>query len=214
MIKAVLFDMDGVLVDSEQYISQAGVEMFKEKGYDVKPEDFTPFTGMGENRFLGGVAEKYGIPFDVEKDKARAYAIYGELVKGKLEALEGVHEFILKCRGKNLKMAVATSADEVKMKINLRETGLKEDSFDALVNGLDVEKRKPDPAIYLKAAKLVGVEPSACLVVEDAVSGVKSAKAAGCRCLALTTSFSADELDGADWIASNLGTAPEECLNW
>ena len=214
MIKAVLFDMDGVLVDSEQFIRRAGMEMFEEKGYEVKAEDFTPFTGMGENRFLGGVAEKYNIPFDVEKDKARAYAIYDELVKGNLEALTGVHAFIHKCREKNLKIAVATSADEVKMKINLRETGLKEVIFDALVNGLEVDKRKPDPAIYLKAAKRVGVEPSACLVVEDAVSGVKSAKAAGCRCLALTTSFSADELADADWIASNLSAASEECLNW
>ncbi|HYW96565.1 MAG TPA: HAD-IA family hydrolase [Bacteroidales bacterium] len=214
MIKAVLFDMDGVLVDSEKFINQAGVELFREKGYDVKPEDFTPFTGMGENRYLGGVAEKYNIPFDVKKDKARAYQIYGELVKGKLEALDGVHEFIDKCKKKNLRMAVATSADEVKMKINLRETGLKEDAFDALVNGLDVENRKPDPEIYLKAAKMIGVDPSSCLVVEDAVSGVKAAKAAGCNCLALTTSFSKNELDGADWFAETLASAPDECLNW
>ncbi len=159
MIRAVLFDMDGVLVDSEKFINQAGVKLFKEKGYDVKPEDFTPFTGMGENRYLGGVAEKYGIPFDVEKDKARAYEIYGELVRGKLEPLEGAREFIGHCRDIGLKMAVATSADEVKLKINLRETGLDEKMFGALLNGLEVENRKPDPEIYLKAAKKLGVEP-------------------------------------------------------
>ncbi len=214
MIKAVLFDMDGVLVDSEKFINQAGVELFREKGYEVKPEDFEPFTGMGENRYLGGVAEKYNIPFDVEKDKARAYEIYGELVKGKLELLNGVKEFIGRCKARNLKMAVATSADEVKLKINLRETGLKEDDFGALVNGLQVENRKPDPEIYLKAAKILKVDPSRCLVAEDAVSGVKAAKAAGCKCLALTTSFSPDDLDGADWITDNLGTAPDECLEW
>ena len=55
-IEAVLFDMDGVLVDSEEYICQAGIDMFKEKGYLVSAEDFVPFTGMGENRYLGGVA--------------------------------------------------------------------------------------------------------------------------------------------------------------
>jgi beta-phosphoglucomutase len=63
-IQAVLFDMDGVLVESEQYINKAGVEMFREKGYVVDPADFLEFTGMGENRYLGGVAEKYAIPFD------------------------------------------------------------------------------------------------------------------------------------------------------
>jgi beta-phosphoglucomutase len=214
MIKAVLFDMDGVLVDSEKFINRAGVLMFEEKGFHVKSEDFTPFTGMGENRYLGGVAEKYGIPFNVETDKARAYEIYGRLVKGRLEALPGVHRFISRCRNLNLKLAVATSADEVKLKINLRETGLNKELFGALVNGLDVEKRKPDPEIYLKASARLGVKPESCLVVEDAVSGVKAARAAGCRCLALTTSFSKDELKGADWFAENLASAPDECLNW
>ena len=55
-IEAVLFDMDGVLVDSEEYICRAAVQMFQEKGHEVAPEDFLPFTGMGENRYLGGVA--------------------------------------------------------------------------------------------------------------------------------------------------------------
>ncbi len=214
MIKAVLFDMDGVLVDSEKFIKRAGIELFREKGYEVKPEDFTPFTGMGENRFLGGVAEKYNIPFDVEKDKARAYEIYGRIARGRLQPLEGVHTFIDRCRQKDLKMAVATSADEVKLKINLRETGLDENLFGALINGLEVENRKPDPEIYLKAAEKLGVDPRDCLVVEDAVSGVKAANAARCRCLALTTSFSAGELEGADWIVENLASAPDECLEW
>ena len=68
-MKAVLFDMDGVLLDSEEYICRAGIEMFREKGYTVSPEDFKEFTGMGENRYLGGVAAKHDIPFELEKDK-------------------------------------------------------------------------------------------------------------------------------------------------
>ena len=58
MMKAVLFDMDGVLLDSEEYICKAGIEMFKEQGFQVTPENFLPFTGMGENRYLGGVADE------------------------------------------------------------------------------------------------------------------------------------------------------------
>jgi beta-phosphoglucomutase len=214
MITGVLFDMDGVLLDSEEYITRAGMMMFAEKGYEVKDSDFKPFTGMGENRFLGGVAEKYGIPFQLEKDKARAYAIYGQIVAGKLEPLKGVREFIGRCREKRLKLAVATSADEMKMRINLRETGLKEDIFDTLVNGLEVEHKKPHPEIYLLAAKRLGLDPSSCLVVEDALSGLKAAKAAGCRCLAITSSFSAVEFREADWIAKDLSEAPEECISW
>jgi len=214
MIKGVLFDMDGVLLDSEEYITRAGVLMFKEKGFSVQESDFKPFTGMGENRFLGGVAGKYGIPFDLEKDKARAYQIYDRITRGKLEPLRGVKDFIYRCREKKLKLAVATSADEVKMRINLRETGLKEELFDTLVNGLEVEHKKPHPEIYLLAAKRLGLDPTGCLVVEDAISGMRSAKAAGCKCLAITSSFKAEEFDQADWIVPDLSEVPEECLNW
>jgi beta-phosphoglucomutase len=84
MIKGVLFDMDGVLLDSEEYIARAGVEMFREKGLVVSSDDFVPFTGMGEDRYLGGVAGKYGFPFDVVRDKARTYEIYKEIVRGRL----------------------------------------------------------------------------------------------------------------------------------
>jgi beta-phosphoglucomutase len=214
MINGVLFDMDGVLLDSEAFITQAGILMFKEKGFDVKESDFKPFTGMGENLFLGGVAEKYGIPFDQEKDKARAYAIYGEISHGHLQPLPGVREFIEKCRKRNLKLAVATSADEVKMRINLRETGLSEKLFDVLVNGLEVENKKPHPEIYLLAARRLGLDPARCLVVEDAISGMKAAKAAGCRCLAITSTFRAEEFDQADWVVKDLSEAPEACISW
>ena len=214
MIQGVLFDMDGVLLDSEEYITRAGMMMFREKGFEVKESDFKPFTGMGENRFLGGVAEKYGIPFNLEKDKARAYAIYEQITRGKLKPLKGVKEFIEQCRKKHLKLAVATSADEVKMRINLRETGLKEELFDTLVNGLEVEHKKPHPEIYLLAAERLGLDPASCLVVEDAISGMKAAKAAGCKCLAITSSFSAQEFREADWVVNDLSEAPEKCIGW
>jgi len=213
-IEAVLFDMDGVLVDSEAYICQAGMNMFEEKGFPVSAEDFLPFTGMGENRYLGGVAEKHRIPFELEKDKARTYEIYADLVRGKLSPLDGVHDFIGKCRDRGLKMAVASSADPVKVNINLEEIGLKRELFLAVVTGLDIEHKKPAPDIFLKAAQLVGADPQRCLVVEDAISGVAAGKAAGARVLALTTAFTPDKLSEADWITSTLATAGDEVLEW
>jgi beta-phosphoglucomutase len=214
MIKGVLFDMDGVLVDSEEYICQAGIEMFREKGVAVAAEDFRPFTGMGEDRYLGGVAEKYGIPFDTDRDKARTYDIYKEIVHGRLNALPGVFDFIEKCRKLGLRMAVASSADETKVMTNLEEIGLAPSLFDVVINGQQVERKKPFPDIFLKASAHINISPLQCLVVEDAVSGVKAAKGAGCRCLALTTSFTASELSAADWIARDLSEAPMECLKW
>ena len=213
-LKAVLFDMDGVLLDSEEFICRAGIMMFKEKGFDVSPEDFLEFTGMGENRYLGGVAEKNGIPFDLEKDKARTYEIYGEIVRGKLEAFEGVVDFIDRCRQRGLKLAVASSADPPKVNINLAEIGIPASTFDTVVTGLDIEHKKPAPDIFIKAAKNLGESASDCLVIEDAVSGVASGKAAGAKVLALTTSFSEEELAGADWIAPLLTNVSDEVLNW
>lgn len=208
MIRAIIFDMDGVLIDSEPFIREAAVRMFAERGLTVQPEDFLPFTGAGEDRFIGGVAEKYGFKLDPENDKARTYEIYGEIVKGRLEPLPGVHEFIGKARAKGLKLAVASAADAVKVKINLQEIGISPDTFDAVVTGSDVTHKKPDPEIFLTAAKKMGMEPSDCVVVEDAVNGVKAARAAGMKCLGITTSFTPEELQ-ADWHAKDLAHAPD-----
>lgn len=214
MIKGVLFDMDGVLVDSEPFICKAAIMMFNELGVKVKPEDFHPFVGMGENRYIGGVAENHGIKVDINLVKARTYEIYETIVTGKLSALPGAHEFIARCRKKGFKMALATSADRVKMEVNLREIGLPASIFNAVVTGLDVENKKPFPDIYIRAAEYIGLDPRQCLVVEDAVSGIKSGKAAGCKCLAVTTSFDASALSEADWICGSLLNVPEEVLNW
>lgn len=214
MIKGVLFDMDGVLVDSESFMSKAAIMMFSELGVKVLPDDFHPFVGMGENKYLGGVAESHGIKINIEQAKARAYEIFEIIVRGKLSALPGAHELIAKCRKRGLKLALATSADRVKMEVNLREIGLSPDSFNSIITGLDVVNKKPSPDIYIMAAKSIGLKPTDCLVVEDAVSGIKSGKSAGCRCLAVTTSFDASALHEADWIYESLLKVPEEVLNW
>jgi len=207
MFQAVLFDMDGVLVDTERQICLAAIQMFKELGIEVQPEDFLPFVGAGENRYLGGVAEKYGVTLDIDAAKLRTYTIYGEIVHERLEPLPGVREFIARCRATGVKTAIATSADFMKMEINLREIGLPAETFDATVNGLEVVHKKPSPEIYLTAAQKIEIEPCFCLVVEDAINGVQAAKAAGMYCLALTTSFNAQQLKQADWICRDLSQA-------
>ncbi len=214
MIRGVLFDMDGVLVDSEEYICKAAVMMFREYGINASADDFRPFIGMGENNYIGGVAKKYGLKSDIEIIKARTYAIYELITRGNLSLLPGAKDFIDNCLKKNLRIALATSADKFKMEINLRETGIPLSLFNATVNGLDVERKKPFPDIYLKASEMTGLKPEECLVVEDAVSGVKAAKAAGCRCLAVSSSFGREALYEADWVCNSLLDVPAEVLNW
>jgi HAD superfamily hydrolase (TIGR01509 family) len=203
-IRGVIFDMDGVLVDSEEFIIKASTMMFAERGLNVKARDFKPFVGMGENRFIGGVAEKYGHVHNIRELKKRTYDIYLEIIKGRLKPLPGAFEFIRQCRERGLWLAVASSADMRKVKGNLEEIGLGFDKFDAVISGEDVVNKKPAPDIFLLAAERIGVEASKCLVIEDAVSGVKAAKAAGAKCLGITSSFSQEELAGADWFAPSL----------
>ncbi len=102
----------------------------------------------------------------------------------------------------------------VKMEANLNEIGIPPSLFNATVTGLDVENKKPFPDIYLMAAERIGLKPEECLVVEDAISGIKFAKSAGCRCLAVATSFDRSLLNEADWVCTSLNEIPEEAFNW
>jgi len=111
--------MDGVLVDSEPFICKAAIMMFEELGIQVLPEDFQPFVGMGENRYIGGVAELHKINVNIEFVKARTYKIYEKIVSGRLSPLPGAHEFMAKCRNRGFRLALATSADRIKMEVNL-----------------------------------------------------------------------------------------------
>jgi beta-phosphoglucomutase len=215
VLKGILFDVDGVLLDSEPFIREAAVAMFAESGIKASEADFIPFTSTGEDRFLAGPAAIYGVPYRPAM-KDRTYRIYGEIVRGRLTGLPGSTAFMALCRSRGLKLALATSADRVKLEINLREIGLPEDAFDALISAGDVERKKPFPDIYLKAAAAIGPGAEDCLVVEDAISGILAGRSAGARCLGITTSFPAAELTraGAEWTAADLSSVPASALEW
>ncbi len=203
-IRAVIFDMDGVLVDSEPLINAAAIAMFKEKGLTVQPEDFLPFVGAGEDRYIGGVAEKYRFPLDVAAAKKRTYEIYLDLVPARLEAFPGADDFARACRKAGLRVAVASSADKIKVAANLQKLGLPLEFWDAVVTGEQAKHKKPSPEAFLLAARNMKVEPAACTVMEDAVNGIQAAKAAGMRCVAVATTFPAERLQEADVVRARI----------
>lgn len=203
-MQGVIFDMDGVLADSEPLICAAACEMFREHGVTVCPEDFLPFVGTGENRYIGGVAEKYGAALDIAQAKARTYELYLRMVPERLHVFPGACELVLACRAAGWPCAVASSADRIKVDANLRKIGLPIESWPAVVTAEDVSQRKPDPAIFLKAAGRIGLAPSRCAVVEDAVNGIAAAKAAGMRCVAVATTFTEDKLSQADVVRPSI----------
>ena len=203
-IHAVIFDMDGVLTDSEPLINEAAIAMFKEKGLTVQPDDFIPFVGAGEERYVGGVAEKYNFPLDPVKGKKRTYEIYFDLVPNKLQAFPGVLELVETCRKAGLCVAVASSADGNKVSVNLQKIGLPAESWDAVISGELVEHKKPAPDIFLLAAKKLAVEPAECVVVEDAANGIQAAKAAGMRSVGVAHTLPAKDLQAADVVKEKI----------
>ena len=208
-IRGIIFDLDGVLCDSEPFICEAACRMFQERGVQARLDDFRPFVGMGEERFIGGVAEKYGVQVDLTAAKARTYVIYQESIRGRLQPMNGVGVFLDACRARGLRLAVASSADAVKVTANLAEIGFPPSRFDAVVNGLLVARKKPAPDIFLLAAKRIDLPPESCLVVEDAPAGLRAAQAAGCAALGVRSSFDDATLRaaGASWTVRDLAEA-------
>ncbi len=199
---AVIFDMDGVLVDSEPVILAAAMAGLKEFGVQAAPEDFAPFIGCGEVRFIGGVAEKYGVAYRPEM-KDRVYQIYLEIVDEKLKLYQSVPEYLQQLLAAGYVLALASSADRIKIEANLRVAGIRPDLFSVILSAEDVEKKKPHPEIYLRTAERLGLPPQQCIVVEDALNGIRSAKAAAMRCLAVCSTFTNEELlcESPDFIA-------------
>ena len=203
-IEAVIFDMDGVLTDSEPLINAAAVAMFQERGLAVQPEDFRPFVGTGEDRYIGGVAEKYNFPIDLPSAKKRTYEIYLERVPSSLQAFPGAVELVRVCQNAGLKVAVASSADWIKIDANLKKIGLPPELWDVIVTAEEVVCKKPAADVFLVAAQKLGLTPERCVVIEDAVNGVQAAKAAGMRCLAVAQTFSPEELQPADLVKQKI----------
>lgn len=210
--KAVLFDMDGVLVNSEPAITKAAMLALEEYGIQASETDFHVFTGMGEDRFIGGVAEKYGQKYVLDMKK-RTYEIYLKIVEDMIEVYPGTVKLLETLKSHGIPAALASSADKVKVEANLKAAGIPEELFTAIISGDDVVNKKPFPDIYLLAASRCGTAPGDCVVVEDAISGIHAAKAAGMRCVAVMTSFDEKTLlaEGADAVCGDI-SGVWECL--
>ena len=209
-VAAVVFDMDGVLVDSEPLINAAAVAMFRESGLTLRAEDIRPFTGADEEGYIGGVAQKYNFPLDIAAAKKRANEIYLDLVPSKLEAFRGAVELVRTCKNAGLKVALASSADRIKIDANLKKIGLAPEDWDAIVAAEDVVHQKPGADVFLASAQKMSVSPERCVVIEDTINGVQAAKAVGMRCVAVAHSFPAEQLRAAaDKLATFSYTPPK-----
>ncbi|GBF88610.1 phosphoglycolate phosphatase [Raphidocelis subcapitata] len=201
-VRGIIFDVDGVLCSTEHLSREAAAEVMRRlHGLAVAPDEFIPYGGQGEARFLGGVAEKYGVAgFDLAAATQLFLDVYiNTYTRGPAAAgigFPGAVELVRSCRAAGLATAVASSAERVKVEANLRAAGFGSSDFDAVVSGTGLARNKPAPDIFLNAAAALGLDPSACVVLEDTAAGIAAGRAAGCRVVGVATTMSAEEVEG------------------
>ncbi len=215
MVKLVISDMDGTLIDSEGAIAQAICDALVDWGISCTPVDLVPYTGVGDDNALAGLAREHGVSYTYDMN-LRTYEIYGQMANERVVAFPWSNRILRHVRESGLMLAVASAAGRIRVMHNLGRLGFTEDFFDAVITANDVKKQKPDPEIFISAIERAGVEPSQTLVLEDTVSGVKAAKAAGAKCIAVTTTYSAEELKlaGADHVTTDFSEFEELLLNY
>lgn len=200
--QAVLWDMDGVIVDTYEGHYVSWKQSLEEVGQSFDEELFRRTFGMN-NRLI--MANVYGREMDddfIQKVSNRKEEIFRRDIKGKVQTLPGVLDWLERFKVMNLKQAVASSAPQENIDALLTELKIRE-YFQAEAAGSTL-KGKPDPAVFLLAASLLGVDARNCLVIEDSIAGVEAAKRAGCQCVAVLTTNQASELTSADLIVKDL----------
>ena len=205
---AVLWDMDGVLVDTGDYHFQSWEEAFDELDISFSKEDFRKTFGMNNAGILEWVFGRKPNPDELSQISDKKESIFRELVKGKAKPLPGVLNWLKQFQEWGIKQAITSSAPPENIEVLLAELKIKV-YFDTIVSGFDLPG-KPNPDVFLKAARIFRVQPENCVVIEDAIAGVEGAKRAGMHCIAVTTTNPASALEKADSIFDNLGEMDQE----
>jgi HAD superfamily hydrolase (TIGR01509 family) len=205
--RAVLWDLDGTLVDSSEHHWRAWREVMAHEGHPVTPEVFTSSFGHRNDTILRGLLGADLSDAEVERIANAKETLYRRFVAERgLRPLPGVGLWLERLRRAGWRQAVASSAPTANIASAMEAIGLAA-SFEALVSADEVGVGKPDPAIFLTAAGRVGVPPERCVVVEDAPAGLEGARRAGMRCVGVLSAHHAELV--ADVVVSSLELLPE-----
>ncbi len=205
MIQTVIFDMDGVIVDTEPVHRYAYFQQFGELNIDVTEEMFTSFTGNSTRNVFQNLKTLFNLEQDVEDLIQRKRSIFNEAfdTKSDLELLEGVENLIKVLHQNGMQLILASSASKVTIERVFGRFQLHQ-YFTHIVSGEDFPKSKPDPAIFEHAASLSIAFKENCIVIEDSTNGVKAAKAAGIYCVGYNSIHSKlQDLSAADVVINH-----------
>lgn len=201
--RAVIWDMDGVIVDTEIYHFKAWKKLLHEEGIELTEEEFKRTFGMRNaeiiRRFLGPDVSKPVI----QQLAGRKEEYFRQFIRDHITANPGAIGLIRDLYEAGFLQAIASSAPRQNVELVLNSLGIAS-FFTCIVSEEDVTSGKPDPQIFLTAANRLGVEPANCVVIEDSIAGVQAANAAGMRCIALASTNPPERLSSADRIVESL----------
>ena len=204
MIKAVIFDLDGVLVDSEPFSEEASNRALAEHGIRITAEERKRAFGRRDMDSYRDYIRARGLDLDPGEINRRKVEIYSGLIKGKLKPIPGARELVERLRKRGMPFALASSGTPGKIRATLTEIGFGR-LFSVIITAEDISRGKPDPEIFLGAAEKLRVRPADCLVVEDSQAGVEAAKKANMKCIALRSKNTfGQDLSEADKIVNSL----------
>ena len=189
---AIIFDMDGVIVDSNPFHKKSLREFCKKHGFHLSDDYLKEHIYGRANKdwipvLFGEIPESQVRALSQEKEK-----LFRDIYKNEIKPVSGLVSFLGELHNHNIPVAIATSAPSNNVSFTLHHTGI-ENYFDTILDESAIKKGKPDPEIYLKTADRLGYQPDHCLVFEDSLSGVESARRAGCTVIGITTTHTSDE---------------------
>jgi HAD superfamily hydrolase (TIGR01509 family) len=185
MIKAIIFDMDGVLVDSEPFHVEIVKRQFELNKLLISAEEHHQYMGVASDVMWQDIAKRHSLEIAVEEliaqNKAESIRYFKEIKE--IPVMNGLVDVLEILSQKRYPMAVASSSFQEIIEIILERTGLRK-YFQQVVSSQEAGRSKPEPDVFLLAAKRLKVNPEECLVIEDSANGIKAAKAAGMKCIA------------------------------
>jgi beta-phosphoglucomutase family hydrolase len=202
-LRAVLWDLDGVIADTGRYHCLAWQEIFTPMGINFTEEHFIKHFGQRNDTIIRDSVGKTISQEKLEDIASRKEKAYRHLVADNIQALPGAVDLLKALEKNEIPSAIASSAPLENVSVILKGLGI-EGLFKAIACGREVTEGKPSPQIFLKAAEKLATSPADCLVIEDAVTGVAGAKRAGMKCVAVTNSHSGDRLREADLVITSL----------
>ncbi len=214
MIHTVIFDMDGVIVDTEPVHRYAYYKQFEELDIEVTEAMYTSFTGFSTRNTFQTLKEQFQLEHEVEDLIQRKRNIFNDAfdTKEDLELLDGVRTLIEDLHQNGIQLILASSASKVTIDRVFTRFGL-HDFFTHIVSGEDFPKSKPHPAIFEHAASLSTAPKENCIVIEDSTNGVRAAKAAGIYCVGYVSEHSKDQhLDEADLVINHFKELTAEVI--